>query len=320
MSDTEVFVGDTAPAIDVELADGETGAPLDLTAPGTSVQVVVLGYDGVEKFSGPGTVDPDTPGRVFRPWQSSETTDPFKGIARFKVTTTAGTRTYPTNPLDQYTVEIIDDTVLPAPLIDPDRLADEYGLGPLTGPQRRRLAAALRSITGIVADYLGRPLSPQTFTEQLPDYVADDSTVAYPPVLEVLSQTYDPATDLVTTVYRGGIDATQIETVRSFIERAAIQDYFSRLPSKERLVQTVSVEGQSKTYMPVPTDAGGKIVLDSLMPWRNPSLQQRNLGVYSAPRPHDPDARLDNVPGSIPQYDPASWPTGWDPLGYWDNL
>lgn len=318
MSDTEVFVGDTEPAIDVELADGDTDLPLDLTAGGTSVEVVVLGYDGVEKLRGPGSIDPDTPGRVFRPWDSSETEAAFNGIARFVVTRPTGTRTYPTNPLDQYTVTIIDDTILPAPLLDPDRLADEYGLSPLSGSQRRRLAAALRSASGIVRDYLDRPLVPQQFTEQLYTWQADDTTVNYPPVIQVISQTYDQPSGTITTVYLGGIDATQLETVRTFIERAAIQDYFARLPRSQRLVQSLSVEGQSKTFLPVPTDAGGKIVLDSLLPWRNPS-KKGNVGVYSAPRPHDPLARLDNVPGAVGQYDPQTWPAGYDPLRWWDQ-
>lgn len=287
MADFEIRAGDTLPPLDVVLEDANGPIPLATS----TVTVTVTDSTGVTKVSRSALTDPDIRGRVVMLWDAGDTDVPGLYTAEWKVIDAAGMRTFPLPSQGPYTLAV-EAVQRETPLLDPDVLAADFGLGTLTGEQRRRLTGAILSAQRQVSGYLHRPLVPTQAVDKLWTWRTDDEVLSNPPLVQLISQVYDAPSGMVVLTYLGGLDAMSVPEIREYISAFAATTYRARAPLAERDVQSLTVEGQSKTFVarPNPGAPGGIPDIRTLDRWR--LTTPGGVNVFSRPVRPDPFAQL----------------------------
>jgi hypothetical protein len=282
VADIEVKVGDTLPQFDVTLTEGDI--PVDLT--GAQIRVEMRNYKGEIVVQGAADAAPHDQGRVVRPWGDDETSSAQRLTAEVIVTKAEGRRTYPTE--GQITVAILERSEPLQSAIDPEDVAAEFGLGILSPANRTRLAAKLADQISVVERKLRRPITPRIYEGDV--RLGNDGKYAVQngPLVEVLSET--PLTDgsgRIHIVYRGGLDVQTHRALRAYVTSHAVADYRATMPDRERRTQSITVEGQSKTYVTESSTEGSP---GGPTGWGTISGLKRQV-IYQRPRAHDPFER-----------------------------
>lgn len=144
-----------------------------------------------------------------------------------------------------------------------DEVARRLGLPqPLDERDRWIVEQALTDAQADLEAYLGRPVTPQIFTDTGMLPVGGQYRLKHSPVLEIVSTTAETGPDgtptgYFTVVYTAGLDGVNdpaLEPIRRFVRTHAIfspelQALFRRLvPGEARRVTSLGVEGQNVTY------------------------------------------------------------------------
>lgn len=209
----------------------------------------------------------------------------------------------------------------PPLIVSVSEVARRIGLQqPLDEDTRWAIEQVIVDAQADVSAYLGRPLTPTTYTETGLVPWMGGYDLQHAPVLSIVSETAETDTDtgqptgLFTVVYTAGIDAAtndEMEPIRRYVRTHAI--YAPSLqalvrqvdPDLTRKTTAVSVEGQSITYQDVYASTSGPgsgapgalPVLASLDRWR---IAGRRV------------SRRRTDPSSIPP-----WPYDYTPCKHW---
>lgn len=287
-----MIAGNTLPALDTILYDGDAPVPMeDATVTVTVRARVVTGAPRATPLLDdvPAVTDSDTPGRATRAWHENESDTPGFYFVRWRVSSAAGVKDYPTE--GPQILEIIDpvEQETAGDVYDPEDIAEDLGLElPLDPVVRVKIARSIRSASAELAGYLNRDsLMPSRTVE----HVHGDREWAPEnwPVIAIISRTYSMFHDSEVITYDGGIDGRNDPLVQRYVAAAAVADLRGRGGALEqRIPQSITVEGQSVTYPsfrqpPAKGTAGAEVSLADLDRYRRRSIYSRR-----APEIYDP--------------------------------
>ncbi|MFC6883355.1 hypothetical protein [Actinomadura yumaensis] len=196
---------------------------------------------------------------------------------------------------------------------------------PLPAVHRMLIEAAIRDAQEDLEGYLGRPLSPRTYTDSgVWPNPGGGWTLTHDRVLEVLTAVPEvwpgsgEQTGMFTVTYRAGLDAAndpELAPIRRFVRaHAQYSPEVQRLarevvPDAGRVAKSASTDGQSATWeADVPTPAPGSGVAGELPTkascdrWRIAGRRVSQRPGVTLPWPYD-------RPGPLAWVPPRGW--GW---------